>query len=386
MAEQSLEEKMKQLLTCSICLQRLRHPKTLSCEHSFCQRCLQLIFRKSKGQLVCPSCRTKQDQITQLTDIACLHTGLHLRQTMDVFSEDLKEKESSDEDATNFDEADTVDDDDDNIDKKLKQKVEIPELEKLSLNKKSVNKKVDKNTFHDLDGACSNHTETDDDYESEIEEDLDDDLKKKVREVSDNESDDNVCSANPIAWPKKSKKHHLKKKIFKRISKSLFKNHIVHDLMEESPRKYKVTSNETPLSENKKTAPEKSIPIEREEERGTGKIKPDDKQEVKEAEKILSCSYCKEQGHDTKECKELVKLRRAERQIAYTGSLAGVSYATRAKLSASALSKLKTGAVGYNAGGLRTKRNVTSKKVRNSSSSRSQGRSRGNKRGFLVVF
>lgn len=259
----------------------------------------------------------------------------------------------------------------------------------MSLNKKSANKEVDKNTFHDLDGACSNHTETDDDYESIIDEDSDDDLKKKVREISDNESDDNESSANPIAWPKKSKKHHLKKKIFKRISKSLFKNHIVHDLVEESPRKYKATPNETPLSENEKTTPGKSIPIEKEEERSTSikaRIKPDDKHQVKAVDKNLSCSYCKEQGHDAKECKELVKLRRAERQIAYTGSLAGVSYATRAKLSASALSRLKTGAVGYNAGGLRTKRNVTSKKVRNSSSSKSQGRNRGNKRGFLVVL
>lgn len=60
-------ERMESLLTCSICMETLTKPRTLSCFHSFCQHCLDKyveIQRKgpkrsrAKQTFNCPQCRT----------------------------------------------------------------------------------------------------------------------------------------------------------------------------------------------------------------------------------------------------------------------------------------------------------------------------------------
>ena len=48
-------------LTCAICLEVYRDPRTLPCQHSFCRECLEQSVGSSedKSTLVCPVCRKK---------------------------------------------------------------------------------------------------------------------------------------------------------------------------------------------------------------------------------------------------------------------------------------------------------------------------------------
>ena len=57
-AEQALE-KLKEQLTCSICLDQYKDPKLLHCFHVFCEKCLKPVARQiPQGQVVeCPNCR-----------------------------------------------------------------------------------------------------------------------------------------------------------------------------------------------------------------------------------------------------------------------------------------------------------------------------------------
>ncbi|CAH1242928.1 TRIM2 [Branchiostoma lanceolatum] len=50
-------------LECQICLQSYRRPKVLSCLHTFCQECLELLIKRQEKQheLECPTCRTKTE-------------------------------------------------------------------------------------------------------------------------------------------------------------------------------------------------------------------------------------------------------------------------------------------------------------------------------------
>ena len=62
MAEHNTEtiNKLKELVTCSICLDGCTEPKQLQCSHACCQQCLvRLVIRNQRGQLTltCPSCR-----------------------------------------------------------------------------------------------------------------------------------------------------------------------------------------------------------------------------------------------------------------------------------------------------------------------------------------
>ena len=66
MAEQ-LQERLDELLVCPICLDQIKNPKTLPCQHSFCfDPCLKDLSRRSDnqqlrvgGSITCPICRKK---------------------------------------------------------------------------------------------------------------------------------------------------------------------------------------------------------------------------------------------------------------------------------------------------------------------------------------
>ncbi|XP_074603634.1 tripartite motif containing protein thin isoform X3 [Brevipalpus obovatus] len=53
-------DKLEQLLTCAICLDRFRNPKMLPCQHSFCQDpCMDGLQDYARRQIKCPECRAE---------------------------------------------------------------------------------------------------------------------------------------------------------------------------------------------------------------------------------------------------------------------------------------------------------------------------------------
>lgn len=54
------KNKVLDIISCSICLEKFKHPRNLDCGHSFCTTCLHMI--KINNEIVCPLCR----QITNL--------------------------------------------------------------------------------------------------------------------------------------------------------------------------------------------------------------------------------------------------------------------------------------------------------------------------------
>ncbi|CAH1243701.1 TRIM56 [Branchiostoma lanceolatum] len=71
-------------LECQICLQPYRRPKVLSCLHTFCQECLELLLKRQEQQneLECPTCRTK----TELpgSDVAALKDNFFVESLKDT--------------------------------------------------------------------------------------------------------------------------------------------------------------------------------------------------------------------------------------------------------------------------------------------------------------
>ncbi|XP_070561620.1 E3 ubiquitin-protein ligase TRIM56-like [Ptychodera flava] len=45
------------ILTCQLCFESFVNPKILSCQHSFCERCLEQWVERNEGRLTCPCCR-----------------------------------------------------------------------------------------------------------------------------------------------------------------------------------------------------------------------------------------------------------------------------------------------------------------------------------------
>ena len=49
------KEKVLDIISCSICLDKFKHPRNLDCGHTFCTTCLHMI--KINDEIVCPLCR-----------------------------------------------------------------------------------------------------------------------------------------------------------------------------------------------------------------------------------------------------------------------------------------------------------------------------------------
>ena len=56
------KDKVLDIISCSICLEKFKHPRNLDCGHSFCTTCLHMI--KINNEIVCPLCR----KITNLNE------------------------------------------------------------------------------------------------------------------------------------------------------------------------------------------------------------------------------------------------------------------------------------------------------------------------------
>ena len=58
-----MAEGMEKILECPICLEQIKNPKMLPCQHSFClKNCLEnLMDDSTKDQLTCPMCRVVYD-------------------------------------------------------------------------------------------------------------------------------------------------------------------------------------------------------------------------------------------------------------------------------------------------------------------------------------
>ncbi|XP_023213672.1 tripartite motif-containing protein 2-like isoform X2 [Centruroides sculpturatus] len=80
-------ESLRQLVTCSICLDCFRHPIMLPCQHTFCQLCLSKIATEKNVQ--CPQCR---ETISLSSGLASLPVNIHLQSVIEVLQTDAASK------------------------------------------------------------------------------------------------------------------------------------------------------------------------------------------------------------------------------------------------------------------------------------------------------
>ena len=93
MAEKQLNplKKLEEQLTCSVCLDHLTNPKTLSCLHSFCHKCLEHLTDYN-NEVRCPTCRSYSD--LGMEGIDSLPTAFLINNLMEVHG--MLKKVSSD--------------------------------------------------------------------------------------------------------------------------------------------------------------------------------------------------------------------------------------------------------------------------------------------------
>ena len=63
------KNKILDIISCAICLDKFKHPRNLDCGHTFCTTCLHMI--KINNEIVCPMCRkiTKFNSNKMLIDL-----------------------------------------------------------------------------------------------------------------------------------------------------------------------------------------------------------------------------------------------------------------------------------------------------------------------------
>ena len=78
-------EKIAQQINCPICLEIYRHPKALSCLHTYCKECIQsLIYRRSKNEEVtCPQCR--RNVSVEGNNVDSLPTVFFINELIDIY-------------------------------------------------------------------------------------------------------------------------------------------------------------------------------------------------------------------------------------------------------------------------------------------------------------
>jgi tripartite motif-containing protein 2/3 len=52
--------KLKELVTCAVCLKLFENPKVLPCLHSYCYKCIEGLSQSENG-FKCPECRDPVD-------------------------------------------------------------------------------------------------------------------------------------------------------------------------------------------------------------------------------------------------------------------------------------------------------------------------------------
>ena len=79
-------EKIAQQVICPICMEIYRHPKALSCLHTYCKECVQsLVHRRSTDQeIVCPQCRA--DIPVTGNNVENLPTVFFINELIDIYN------------------------------------------------------------------------------------------------------------------------------------------------------------------------------------------------------------------------------------------------------------------------------------------------------------
>ena len=108
-AKDAGEPQLSSIVTCSICLDPYKEPKTLRCDHSFCKQCLANIVAAelvSGDMLVakelsigCPNCMAEHNGFRSISEIKTSHV---VTQILDFYRSTCidVEQASADEDVT----------------------------------------------------------------------------------------------------------------------------------------------------------------------------------------------------------------------------------------------------------------------------------------------
>ena len=94
-----LDARFEEQLTCHVCLDFYKDPKTLPCLHSFCCSCLGKLPLVNGNIIVCPTCRTDAT-LPSPAGIDGFPTAFHLNNLKDMHS--LRQKEVTDLDITEY--------------------------------------------------------------------------------------------------------------------------------------------------------------------------------------------------------------------------------------------------------------------------------------------
>ena len=90
-AARHVSQSLTELVTCSICLDQLRRPTMLPCQHTFCLTCLQNCVLPGVLSITCPTCRIDVDIPQQ--GVGGLPTNIALQ----AFLESIKDSSKSSE-------------------------------------------------------------------------------------------------------------------------------------------------------------------------------------------------------------------------------------------------------------------------------------------------